>query len=73
MKTATQVQASLEYYYQQIKTIILSHQNPIDNVYSILAVWGLALAYRTILDGLTAHQTMVFGNGVTKLITEMQN
>ncbi|NJM17986.1 MAG: glycosyl hydrolase family 15 [Richelia sp. RM2_1_2] len=60
----------LEYYYQQIKTIILSRQNPItgllpastaitahgdytdawvrDNVYSILAVWGLALAYRKV-------------------------
>ncbi|AFY55055.1 glycosyl hydrolase, glucoamylase [Rivularia sp. PCC 7116] len=60
----------LEYYYQQVKTIILSRQNPItgllpastaitahgdytdawvrDNVYSILAVWGLALAYRKV-------------------------
>ncbi|MGD1910394.1 MAG: glycoside hydrolase family 15 protein [Rivularia sp. (in: cyanobacteria)] len=60
----------LEYYYEQIKTIILSRQNPItgllpastaitahgdytdawvrDNVYSILAVWGLGLAYRKV-------------------------
>ncbi|MEO1429331.1 MAG: glycoside hydrolase family 15 protein [Cyanobacteria bacterium J06633_8] len=60
----------LEYYYQQVKTIILSRQNPItgllpastaitahgdytdawvrDNVYSILAVWGLGLAYRKV-------------------------
>ncbi|NWF60016.1 MAG: glycosyl hydrolase family 15 [Fischerella sp.] len=70
MKTASQLQARLEYYYQQIKTIILARQNPItgllpastaitahgdytdawvrDNVYSILAVWGLALAYRKV-------------------------
>jgi phosphorylase kinase alpha/beta subunit len=62
----------LNHYYQQIKTIILSRQNPItgllpastainahgdytdawvrDNVYSILAVWGLALAYRKLDD-----------------------
>lgn len=69
-KSAAQLSARLEYYYQQIKTIILARQNPItgllpastaitahgdytdawvrDNVYSILAVWGLALAYRKI-------------------------
>lgn len=68
----TQRQSRLDYYYQQIKTIILKRQNPItgllpastavnahgdytdawvrDNVYSILAVWGLGLAYRKI-DG----------------------
>jgi phosphorylase kinase alpha/beta subunit len=60
----------LEHYYQQIKSIILTRQNPItgllpastavtahgdytdawvrDNVYSILAVWGLGLAYRQL-------------------------
>lgn len=70
MKTATELQARLEFYYQQIKSIILTRQNPItgllpastaitahgdytdawvrDNVYSILAVWGLALAYRKV-------------------------
>lgn len=70
MKIAAQQQARLDYYYQQIKTIILARQNPItgllpastavtahgdytdawvrDNVYSILAVWGLALAYRKV-------------------------
>ncbi|MGH8002557.1 MAG: glycoside hydrolase family 15 protein, partial [Brasilonema sp.] len=70
MNTTTQLQARLEYYYQQIKTIILARQNPItgllpastaisahgdytdawvrDNVYSILAVWGLAIAYRKV-------------------------
>ncbi len=58
----------LDRYYQPIKQVILSRQNPIsgllpastavtthgdytdawvrDNVYSILAVWGLAIAYR---------------------------
>lgn len=68
--TAAQLPARLDYYYHQIKTIILSRQNPIsgllpastaitahgdytdawvrDNVYSILAVWGLALAYRKV-------------------------
>ncbi|OLP16516.1 glycosyl hydrolase family 15 [Leptolyngbya sp. 'hensonii'] len=64
------LKARLDYYYQQIKAVILTRQNPIsgllpastavnahgdytdawvrDNVYSILAVWGLALAYRKI-------------------------
>ncbi|NJR24672.1 MAG: glycosyl hydrolase family 15 [Richelia sp. CSU_2_1] len=68
----TQRQTKLDYYYHQIKTVILKRQNPItgllpastavnahgdytdawvrDNVYSILAVWGLGLAYRKI-DG----------------------
>ena len=73
MPIATQErQTKLDYYYQQIKTVILKRQNPItgllpastavnahgdytdawvrDNVYSILAVWGLGLAYRKI-DG----------------------
>ncbi|MDF5727728.1 MAG: glycoside hydrolase family 15 protein [Rhizonema sp. PD38] len=70
MKTPTQLQTRLENYYQQIKTIILTRQNPItgllpastaitahgdytdawvrDNVYSIMAVWGLAIAYRKV-------------------------
>ena len=60
----------LDFYYQQIHTVILARQNPVtgllpastavnehgdyrdawvrDNVYSILAVWGLALAYRKV-------------------------
>jgi phosphorylase kinase alpha/beta subunit len=73
MPIATQErQIRLDYYYQQIKSVILKRQNPItgllpastavnahgdytdawvrDNVYSILAVWGLGLAYRKI-DG----------------------
>ena len=72
MKTASQMRNRLEYYYLQIKTIILARQNAItgllpastaitahgdytdawvrDNVYSILAVWGLGLAYRKLDD-----------------------
>ncbi|MEG3879753.1 glycoside hydrolase family 15 protein, partial [Microcoleus sp. herbarium7] len=73
MAIATQErQIRLDYYYQQIKNVILKRQNPItgllpastavnahgdytdawvrDNVYSILAIWGLGLAYRKI-DG----------------------
>jgi phosphorylase kinase alpha/beta subunit len=70
MKTSYALSTRLDFYYQQIKTIILARQNPItgllpastaitahgdytdawvrDNVYSILAVWGLALAYRKV-------------------------
>ncbi|HLO86831.1 MAG TPA: glycoside hydrolase family 15 protein [Nostocaceae cyanobacterium] len=70
MNTPSTLLTRLDFYYQQIKTIILSRQNPItgllpastaitahgdytdawvrDNVYSILAVWGLALAYRKV-------------------------
>ncbi len=62
--------ARLDYYYQQIKAVILARQHPItgllpastannvhgnytdawvrDNVYSILAAWGLAVAYRKV-------------------------
>ncbi|MBH8563604.1 glycoside hydrolase family 15 protein [Nostoc sp. CENA67] len=88
MKTATELQARLEYYYQQIKTIILARQNPItgllpastaitahgdytdawvrDNVYSILAVWGLALAYRKIDED--KGRTYELEHSVTKLM-----
>lgn len=67
---ASQLSTRLDYYYHQVKKIILARQNPMtgllpastainahgdytdawvrDNVYSILAVWGLALAYRKI-------------------------
>jgi phosphorylase kinase alpha/beta subunit len=67
---ATHLLTRLDYFYHQVKTIILSRQNPItgllpastavnahgdyndawvrDNVYSILPVWGLALAYRKV-------------------------
>ncbi|XWK87310.1 MAG: glycoside hydrolase family 15 protein [Phormidium sp.] len=68
----SELQARLDYYYQQIQSVILDRQNPItgllpastainahgdytdawvrDNVYSILAVWGLALGYRKLND-----------------------
>lgn len=68
--TPDELTRCLDDYYQEIKTVILSRQNPVtgllpastaitahgdytdawvrDNVYSILAVWGLALAYRPI-------------------------
>ncbi|KJH70400.1 glycoside hydrolase family 15 protein [Aliterella atlantica] len=70
MDKAAHFPSRLDYYYHQVKSIILARQNPItgllpastaitahgdytdawvrDNVYSILAVWGLALAYRKI-------------------------
>ena len=60
------LQAQLENYYREIKSVILARQSPItgllpastaitahgdyigawvrDNIYSILAVWGLAIA-----------------------------
>lgn len=88
MKTATELQTRLEYYYQQIKTIILTRQNPItgllpastaitahgdytdawvrDNVYSILAVWGLALAYRKVDED--KGRTYELEHSVTKLM-----
>lgn len=72
MKTLIPSLNRLDYYYEQIKKIILIRQNPItgllpastainehgnytdawvrDNVYSILAVWGLGLAYRKVDD-----------------------
>lgn len=78
----------LDYYYQQIKTIILERQNPItgllpastainahgdytdawvrDNVYSILAVWGLALAYRKLDD--SQGRTYELEHSVIKLM-----
>ncbi|MEA5508043.1 glycoside hydrolase family 15 protein [Halotia wernerae UHCC 0503] len=88
MKTATELQARLEHYYQQIKTIILARQNPItgllpastaitahgdytdawvrDNVYSILGVWGLALAYRKVDED--KGRTYELEHSVTKLM-----
>ncbi|MGV0025935.1 glycoside hydrolase family 15 protein [Phormidesmis priestleyi] len=66
----TDLATRLNHYYEQVRAIILSRQNPIsgllpastavnahgdytdawvrDNVYSILAVWGLGLAYRKL-------------------------
>ncbi|MEG4206046.1 glycoside hydrolase family 15 protein, partial [Microcoleus sp. Pol7_A1] len=84
----TQRQTRLDYYYQQIKTVILKRQNPItgllpastavnahgdytdawvrDNVYSILAVWGLGLAYRKIDDD--RGRTFELEQGTVKLM-----
>ncbi|MEM1239188.1 MAG: glycoside hydrolase family 15 protein [Cyanobacteria bacterium P01_H01_bin.26] len=81
-------QDHLDYYYQQIQTVILSRQNPVtgllpastaitthgdytdawvrDNVYSIMAVWGLALAYRKIDENL--GRTYELEQSVTKLM-----
>ncbi len=82
------LQARLDYYYDQISTIILARQNPItgllpastavnahgdytdawvrDNVYSILAVWGLALAYRKLDE--TQGRTFELEHSVIKLM-----
>jgi phosphorylase kinase alpha/beta subunit len=85
---ASQLPARLDYYYHQIKAVILKRQNPItgllpastainahgdytdawvrDNVYSILAVWGLALAYRKLdADG---GRTFELEHNVVKLM-----
>lgn len=56
----------LDYYYKVVQKTILNNQNPVtgllaasnetdhswvrDNVYSILAVWGLALAFKKHAD-----------------------
>jgi len=80
--------AKLDAYYQEIKSVILSRQNPItgllpastainahgnytdawvrDNVYSILAVWGLALAYRKL--DLDQGRTYELEHSVIKLM-----
>jgi phosphorylase kinase alpha/beta subunit len=68
--TPNGLEARLDHFYNEIKAVILSRQNPVtgllpastavnahgdytdawvrDNVYSILAVWGLAQAYRKV-------------------------
>lgn len=78
----------LDHYYQAIKVVILSRQNPIsgllpastaitshgdytdawvrDNVYSILAVWGLAIAYRK--SDLEPGRTFELEHSVIKLM-----
>ena len=88
METASQLHNRLHHYYQQIRKIILSRQNPItgllpastaitahgdytdawvrDNVYSILAVWGLALAYRKVDE--SQGRTYELEHSVVKLM-----
>jgi phosphorylase kinase alpha/beta subunit len=78
----------LDYYYQQVRSIILNRQNPIsgllpastavnahgdytdawvrDNVYSILAVWGCAIAYRKLDED--HGRTYELENSVVKLM-----
>lgn len=87
MKT-TDLRVRLNDYYERVKAIILTRQNPItgllpastavnahgdytdawvrDNVYSILAVWGLALAYRKIDDD--RGRTFELEHSVVKLM-----
>ncbi|NJN30849.1 MAG: glycosyl hydrolase family 15 [Synechococcales cyanobacterium RM1_1_8] len=82
------IRQRLDSYYQPIKTVILSRQNPIsgllpastaitthgdytdawvrDNVYSILAVWGLAIAYRK--SDLNPGRTFELEHSVIKLM-----
>jgi phosphorylase kinase alpha/beta subunit len=82
------IRQRLDSYYQPIKTVILSRQNPIsgllpastaitshgdytdawvrDNVYSILAVWGLAIAYRK--SDLDLGRTFELEHSVIKLM-----
>ncbi len=82
------IRQHLDSYYQPIKTVILSRQNPIsgllpastaitthgdytdawvrDNVYSILAVWGLAIAYRK--SDLDPGRTFELEHSVIKLM-----
>jgi phosphorylase kinase alpha/beta subunit len=83
-----ELQSWLDYYYEQVRAIILSRQNPItgllpastavnahgdytdawvrDNVYSILAVWGLGLAYRKVDDD--RGRTFELEHSVVKLM-----
>nr|XP_018905270.1 PREDICTED: probable phosphorylase b kinase regulatory subunit alpha isoform X2 [Bemisia tabaci] len=66
MRTRTNSGVHLDYYQRIVHKIILNHQNPVtglfpaspendhawirDNVYTILAVWGLSMAYKKIAD-----------------------
>ncbi|XP_033631487.1 probable phosphorylase b kinase regulatory subunit alpha isoform X1 [Asterias rubens] len=66
MRSRSNSGVRLDYYHRLVTKTILSHQNPItgllpasadvqhawvrDNVYGIIAVWGLALAYRKQAD-----------------------
>ncbi|KAF4523628.1 hypothetical protein B566_EDAN010137 [Ephemera danica] len=66
MRSRTNSGVRLDYYQRIVHKIILRHQNPVtglfpasaenshawirDNVYCILAVWGLSMAYKKIAD-----------------------
>ncbi|KAL7293816.1 hypothetical protein TKK_0012875 [Trichogramma kaykai] len=66
MRTRSNSGVRLEYYQRIVHKIIMDHQNPVtglfpasqennhawirDNVYTILAVWGLSMAYKKTAD-----------------------
>jgi phosphorylase kinase alpha/beta subunit len=86
--SAMPLHLKLDAYYQEVKAVILSRQNPLtgllpastaitshgdytdawvrDNVYSILAVWGLAIAYRKLDDN--QGRTYELEHSVVKLM-----
>ena len=88
MLTKSELPVRLDYYYHQIKALILNRQNPItgllpastainahgdytdawvrDNVYSILAVWGLGLGYRKLNEDF--GRTFELEHSVVKLM-----
>ncbi|KAK9508861.1 hypothetical protein O3M35_006320 [Rhynocoris fuscipes] len=66
MRGRTNSGVRLDYYHYVVHKLLLSHQNPVtglfpasidnkhawvrDNVYTILAVWGLSMAYKKVAD-----------------------
>ncbi|XP_063231052.1 probable phosphorylase b kinase regulatory subunit alpha [Bacillus rossius redtenbacheri] len=66
MRSRSNSGVRLEYYHRIVHTLIMDYQNPVtglfpaspvnkhawvrDNVYCILAVWGLSMAYKKIAD-----------------------
>jgi len=66
MRSRSNSGVRLDYYQRIVRKIIMNHQNPVtglfpaspnnnhawirDNVYCILAVWGLSMAYKKIAD-----------------------
>ena len=66
MRSRSNSGVRLDYYQRMVHKIIMNHQNPVtglfpaskennhawirDNVYCILAVWGLSMAYKKIAD-----------------------
>ncbi|XP_044592197.1 probable phosphorylase b kinase regulatory subunit alpha isoform X6 [Cotesia glomerata] len=66
MRSRSDSGVRLDYYQRVIQKVIMNHQNPVtglfplsedldhawirDNVYCILAVWGLSMAYKKIAD-----------------------
>ncbi|XP_073998060.1 probable phosphorylase b kinase regulatory subunit alpha isoform X1 [Rhodnius prolixus] len=66
MRSRTNSGVRLDYYHNIVHKVIMCHQNPVtglfpaspdnkhawvrDNVYTILAVWGLSMAYKKVAD-----------------------